>query len=229
MSIVIVSNKEWHRKYVQEIAFRTDKDVIYVSNKEDVTYDYLQKLQPEWIFFPHWSYMISADVYENFPCVVFHMTDLPFGRGGSPLQNLIARGIYETKLSALKCTAQVDAGDIYIKRPLSLWGTAEEIYLRAAELTKEMIIQIIKENPSPHRQQGKAVVFKRRKPDDGDIGKLTSLETVFDYIRMLDADTYPSAFLENNNLHFEFSRASLRDGYILADVKISLKNNDIYK
>ena len=224
MSIIIVSNKEWHRKYVKEIATRTNKDVIYIDNKACITHDYLNKLQPERVFFPHWSYIIPAEVYENMNCVIFHMTDLPFGRGGSPLQNLIARGIYETKLSALKCTAQLDAGDIYIKQPLSLWGTAEEIYLRAAELTKEMIIQIVKEKPQLHKQQGEPVVFRRRKPSEGDIGKLKYLSEVFDYIRMLDADTYPPAFLDKNNLHIEFTRASLKDGHILADAKIFIKH-----
>lgn len=224
MSIIIVSNKEWHRKYINEIATRTNKDVIYIDNKECITYDYLNKLQPEWVFFPHWSYIIPAEVYENMNCVIFHMTDLPFGRGGSPLQNLIARGIYETKLSALKCTAQLDAGDIYIKQPLSLWGTAEEIYLRAAELTKEMIIQIVKEKPQLYKQQGEPVVFRRRKPSEGDVGELESLAEIFDYIRMLDADTYPPAFLDKNNLHIEFTRASLKDGHILADAKIFIKH-----
>lgn len=224
MSIIIVSNKEWHRKYVKEIATRTNKDVIYIDNKECITYDYLHTLQPEWVFFPHWSYIIPAEVYVNMNCVIFHMTDLPFGRGGSPLQNLIARGIYETKLSALKCTAQLDAGDIYIKQPLSLWGTAEEIYLRAAELTKEMIIQIVKEKPQLYKQQGEPVVFQRRKPSEGDVGELDSLAEIFDYIRMLDADTYPPAFLDMNNLHIEFTRASLKDGHILADAKIFIKH-----
>lgn len=224
MSIIIVSNKEWHRKYAKEIATRTNKDVIYIDNKECITYDYLHTLQPEWVFFPHWSYIIPAEVYVNMNCVIFHMTDLPFGRGGSPLQNLIARGIYETKLSALKCTAQLDAGDIYIKQPLSLWGTAEEIYLRAAELTKEMIIQIVKEKPQLYKQQGEPVVFQRRKPSEGDVGELDSLAEIFDYIRMLDADTYPPAFLDMNNLHIEFTRASLKDGHILADAKIFIKH-----
>lgn len=224
VSIIIVSNKEWHRKYVKEIATRTNKDVIYIDNKECITYDYLHTLQPEWVFFPHWSYIIPAEVYANMNCVIFHMTDLPFGRGGSPLQNLIARGIYETKLSALKCTAQLDAGDIYIKQPLSLWGTAEEIYLRAAELTKEMIIQIVKEKPQLYKQQGEPVVFQRRKPSEGDVGEFDSLAEIFDYIRMLDADTYPPAFLDMNNLHIEFTRASLKDGHILADAKIFIKH-----
>ncbi len=37
-----------------------------------------------------------------------HMTDVPYGRGGSPLQNLIARGHTSTKLTAMRMTAEVD-------------------------------------------------------------------------------------------------------------------------
>ena len=96
--------------------------------------------------------------------------------------------------------------------------------MRAAELTKEMIIQIVKEKPQLHKQQGEPVVFQRRKPSEGDIGKWESLLKVFDYIRMLDADTYPPAFLDKNNLHIEFTRASLKEGYILADAKIFIKH-----
>ncbi len=219
--IVIVSNKDWHRRYVSEIEARTSAEVVYLSDKKKLTKEHLQKLQPEWVFFPHWSYIIPADIYENFRCVIFHMTDLPFGRGGSPLQNLIARGIYETKLSAIRCVKELDGGDIYEKVPLSLWGTAEEIYLRAAEFTKEIIIDLVLNPVEPKPQAGEVVVFQRRKPADGDISLCENLEQVFDYIRMLDAESYPAAFLETDKWRLEFSRASLRNGEILADVRIS--------
>lgn len=223
MSIAIVSNKEWHRNFVREIEMRTGEDVVYIENKAEVNQENLSRLSPRLVFFPHWSYIIPAGVYENFTCIIFHMTDVPFGRGGSPLQNLIARGMYETKLSAIKCGKELDAGDVYMKCPLSLWGTAEEIYLRAAELTKEMMIELIREDITPVPQTGDPVVFRRRKPDEGDISELDSLKSVFDYIRMLDAETYPAAFLNVGRLHLEFSRASLREDHILADAKISMR------
>ena len=47
------------------------------------------------------------------------MTDLPFGRGGSPLQNLIVRGYKSTKLTAIKVQSGIDTGDIYLKKPFS--------------------------------------------------------------------------------------------------------------
>ena len=52
---------------------------------------------------------------------------------------------------------------------------------------------------------------------------LDSLVSVYDYIRMLDADGYPHAFVEVGNLRFEFDRAALKDGFIEADVKISIR------
>ena len=56
------------------------------------------------------------------------MTDLPYGRGGSPLQNLIIRGHKKTKISALRMVNELDAGPIYFKRSLSLNGNAQKIY-----------------------------------------------------------------------------------------------------
>ena len=221
--IIIISSKSWHKKYVDEVSARTGCNVVYIDQKEKVSYDYLKQYNPRYIFFPHWSYIIPAEVYDNFECVIFHMTDLPFGRGGSPLQNLVERGIYETKVSAIRCCKELDGGDVYMKKPLSLWGTAEEIYLRAAELTKEMMIEIATATTEPEPQNGQAVVFKRRKPEQSDISRLESLEKVFDYIRMLDAEGYPHAFIDAKRFHFEFERASLKDGYIKADVKISLR------
>lgn len=225
MQIVIVSNKEWHRNYIDEIKARTNAEITYLDNRDDVTYEKLLSLNPQWVFFPHWSYIIPSEVYENFRCVIFHMTDLPFGRGGSPLQNLIARGIYETKLSAIRCAGEVDAGDVYKKVPLSLWGTAEEIYLRAAELTKELMIELIMHALEPVAQTGDVVTFKRRKPEDGNVELCNTLLQIFDYIRMLDADGYPAAFLETENIRLEFSRASMKANSIVADVKITMRED----
>ncbi|UZP66801.1 hypothetical protein N1030_14465 [Desulfovibrio mangrovi] len=154
------------------------------------------------------------------------MTDLPFGRGGSPLQNLIQRGFTETKLSALRCTEEVDAGPVYMKRPLSLHGSAEEIFLRAASIMEEMIVEIIDTSPQPVPQSGEPTFFERRKPEQSNISKLPSLEALFDHIRMLDAEGYPAAFLETDRFRMEFRKASLRHGKIEADVTITVKEND---
>jgi methionyl-tRNA formyltransferase len=223
LRIVIASSHNRHNDFKPFLEENFNATVLLVRGKEELNFSTLSKFNPNYIFCPHWSWKIPAEVFENFECVIFHMTDLPYGRGGSPLQNLIARGIYETQLTALRCVDEMDAGPIYLKTPLSLFGSAEEILLRASQLTLEMISRILKERPEPRPQSGEPTIFYRRSPQDGDISSLNTLERVFDFIRMLDGDGYPLAFFENEYFKFEFSRASLKEDCILADVKISRK------
>lgn len=223
MTYLIASSRNWRPHMAANVARVTGQTCTAISTREELSAEYLSELRPTAIFFPHWSHLVPAEVYDNFECVIFHMTDLPYGRGGSPLQNLLARSIYETQISALRCVRELDAGPVYMKKPLSLHGTAHEIYVRANEIIEAMIIAIIREHPEPVEQSGEVVTFKRRTPQDGDLLELRSLQQVYDYIRMLDADGYPKAFIETEYLRLEFSRASLRSGQIVADVVMKAK------
>lgn len=223
MRYVVATSRIWYQYLPERLHDFTGEEFELITNKEDLTVDRLKKMNPKYIFFPHWSYIIPAVVYENFNCVIFHMTDVPFGRGGSPLQNLISRGIYETKITALRCVAELDAGPVYMKQPFSLYGTAEEIFMRAAKQIEKMIVSIITKEPVPIPQTSAVDCFPRRKPEDGNIAPLTELEQVFDYIRMLDAEGYPKAFLETEHFRLEFERSTFRQGKVISDVIITKK------
>lgn len=197
-----------------------DCRVIRIQHPDQLTLEHLEEMSPEWIFFPHWSWIIPELVFKKYRCVIFHMTDLPYGRGGSPLQNLIVRGHSETVLTALSCGKEIDAGAIYLKKTMSLKGTAEEILERASKMMPEMIAQIVTKNIQPVNQEGEVTLFKRRKPEDSNIGNLETLDQIYDYIRMLDAEGYPNAFLEFGNFKIEFSKANFSENNIEARVKI---------
>lgn len=222
---VLVSGRPWNRDMVEALRSRTGSDFVLISDPKDLTVAKLSSINPIFIFFPHWSHRIDSSIYEQFECVIFHMTDLPFGRGGSPLQNLIARGIYETKISALRCVEKMDAGPIYLKKPFSLYGSAEEIFLRASSVIEDMIVEMLEELPEPRPQEGVTTVFKRRSPEEGNMATAESLEQAFDLIRMLDAEGYPNAFLNVGPFKIEFSRATRKSDQVLADVRISIADN----
>lgn len=209
MKIVIANINDAYQNLENFLATKFASHIHFIKTKEELNDFVLQKIQPHYIFFPHWSFIIPSDIYKKYNCVVFHMTDLPYGRGGSPLQNLIVRQHSSTKLSALKVAEGLDTGDIYLKKDLDLSGTAADIFERAGELMKEMIVEIVEKNIQPTPQEGEAVVFKRRKPEDGNIENLQSAQEIYDFIRMLDADHYPKAFLETKYFRFEFTKASL--------------------
>jgi methionyl-tRNA formyltransferase len=226
LKFIIATSKNWRPGLPQNVSRRTGSQVSLISESSDLTRDHLDKIGATRIFFPHWSTIIPSEIYERYECIIFHMTDLPFGRGGSPLQNLIARGIAETKISAFRCVKELDAGPVYLKAPLSLDGTAQEIYVRASKVVEEMIVAIIQNQPEPQEQSGEVVVFQRRKKEDGNIAGLTSLEKAYDYIRMLDAEGYPRAFIETDNFRFEFSNSSIKNDKLLADVIVKPRSNE---
>jgi methionyl-tRNA formyltransferase len=218
---LILGCKPWNRRLFEEKLQHLPGRWSYAGSPGEFSEEFVRRLSPRYIFFLHWSWKVPQQIVEKYECVCFHMTDVPYGRGGSPLQNLIVRGLRETKVTALRMSEKFDAGPVYMKEALSLEGSAEEIYLRAGRLSATMIERIVRLEPKPTPQKGRAVTFKRRKPEESEIGNTDSLERLFDFIRMLDAEGYPPAFMNYQGFRFEFSRAALYDGRIVADVKIT--------
>jgi len=223
MKYLLLSEKTWHNELYLSLKLRDSEKWSIINNEKDFNLRALKQLEPDKIFIPHWSYLIPREIYENYECILFHMTDLPYGRGGSPLQNLIVRGHDSTKISALRVEAGIDSGKIYLKRSLSLLGTAREIFIRSSKVINTMICDIIDKTPEPTDQKGTVVQFKRRAPKDGNLEFIDDLKKVYDYIRMLDCETYPASFLETENFIFEFTNASFKEVEITANVRITKK------
>lgn len=220
---IVVTIRPWNIKVFKERIQTFSGKWLLIDKHEDLNFANLQKLQPRYIFFPHWSEKVPLDILENFECVCFHETDVPYGRGGSPVQNLITAGHRSTKITALRMIEKFDAGPVYMKCDLSLEGLAEEIYIRSAEIVADMIYEIVRDKPSAVQQSGAPTVFKRRVPEESRIpSEITTLKLLFDHIRMLDAAGYPQAFIDYGPYRLVFSRPALRTNNIIADVSISL-------
>lgn len=216
----VAATKPWNREIFDRKISTFPGSWSFFGQPEELTLPALERLSPRFVFFLHWSWKVPAEIFEAWECVVFHMTEVPYGRGGSPLQNLLERGHEDTRLSALRMEEEVDAGPVYLQRRLSLAGTAEQIYIRAAHLAAEMVREIVEEEPRPRPQTGSPLVFSRRKPHESRIPTLPDLERLYDFVRMLDAEGYPPAFLDHAGFRFELSRAALYHGRLEADVTI---------
>lgn len=221
---VIASERPWNARLADRLSGQTGLPFMTIRNKQDLTAENLRRLEVRTVFLPHWSHIVPREVYDAFECVIFHMTDVPFGRGGSPLQNMIVRGASETVISALRCEAGLDSGPVYLKRPLSLHGSAEEVFLRADLIIEEMVLSIVRNPPVPVAQAGEVVTFPRRRPEESDLSGCVNLDKVYDYIRMLDADGFPQAFVDVGPFRLEFSRAARKVDAVVADVRIFVRD-----
>lgn len=215
-SYIIASAQEWHRQRAIDWAQARSGTFDYVSTPDELAARLASQTAPDYIFFLHWSEIVPKNILQDYRCVCFHMTDVPYGRGGSPLQNLILRGHTDTKLTALQMNEQLDAGPVYLKRDLSLEGSAYEIYQRAGDVSLQMAGDIIDNDIKPVPQEGEATTFRRRRPEESDLTQCPEDVTPYDFIRMLDAPGYPKAFLKGNGWRVEFSEAGWEAGDLTA-------------
>ncbi|MFA5260470.1 MAG: methionyl-tRNA formyltransferase, partial [Candidatus Omnitrophota bacterium] len=126
--------------------------------------------------------------------------------------------------SAIRVTEEFDSGPVYLKRTLSLRGSAEEIYRRAAVVIfGGMMPALVRGTITPRPQKGEAVVFRRRTPEESGLVSTASVPEAYDMIRMLDAEGYPRAFLETKTLRFEFFAAQMKGRRLTARVEIRPK------
>ena len=210
MVYLFCAYRNWSLKLYEKLLDMDDNFVLIKSPKK-LTNSFVKKLNPEFIFFPDWSWIIPKKITDNYKCVCLHESNLPKFRGGSPLQNQIIRGITKTKTTAFFMSNGIDEGDIILQKNLSLKGKIGDIFLRMIENDFKIITKIISGKYTVKKQKGIPTLFKRRKPKESELQNLNfSKKYLYDFIRMLE-DPYPNAFIKLGKRKIIFKSANLKD------------------
>lgn len=218
MKIVICNSQEWFN-LKDDIA--SNHTVLRINKRRELTLSKLAAFKPDLVFFPHWSWLVKKEIYSKFRCIVFHTAPLPYGRGGSPIQNLIKRGHTSSPVCAIAMCGEVDSGPIYDSLRISLSGSLHEILKRLDEAVNQLIEQLIKCLPEPVEQVGNVEIFERLAQADNELCFDSDYEEFYTKIRMLDAPSYPSAHLKLENVLIEFSEIQKDKGKLVCQVQIS--------
>ena len=218
--ILFVSSKKWFflNKDVKKLIKK--KNIYKITDKKKLNLKNISKINPTKIFFPHWSYRVPDKILKKFECICFHTAPLPYGRGGSPIQNLIIRKFKKAPVCAIKMTNKIDSGPIYSKKNISLNGSLNKIFERISNAILFMITKIIKNKIIPKHQSGKPLYFKRINEKKSIINQFEKLDSVYDKIRMLDSDEYPNAYYKFGNTIIKLQGAKTKKNYILCNAKI---------
>ncbi len=214
--IVVAASKSWPLRGASQ---PLQAQVVYIRRKEDLTEELLARLSPNFIFFPHWEWLIPSNIIQDYVCVGFHAAPLPFGRGGSPIQNMLIRGYQNSALSSYRMNDAFDSGPIYFQTDFSLDGSLEEILSRMRELVWIDIGKIISQNLEPRPQTGDVVSFKRLRRADNEINWSLDIQKIYDAIRMVDDPDYGKAYTRLGRYRLEFSDASRSAGELTCLVK----------
>ena len=216
MRLIICNSKNW---FTLDKEIYKDNTIKIITNRNELTKEFLDNFNPDYVFFTHWNWIVPKEIHENFLCIVFHTAPLPYGRGGSPIQNLILKGLDSAPVCALKMTDDLDAGPIYSKIEISLQGSLKEIFCRVNLAANKLIAEIINKNIVPVDQHGEPTLFNRLK--DNELPMDIELKEIYDRVRMLDHDDYPKSYIIYGKSKFEFFNAEYENDCINLKCKIS--------
>ena len=217
--VFVSKNNEWSDSLYRQLSTRSEGvKWIRISNINEISF--VNDFDPDWIFFFHWSHIVSKDTWSAHKCVVLHTSNLPDGRGGSPIQNQIMDGIIKTRVNAIEMTGQVDSGKIYCSTGISLQGSLRDIWMTIASQSFDLIQKCIKENLTPKEQEKIDITrrYRRRRTSSLDLDCET--DVLYNQIRMLDGEGYPKSNIKIGNFVIEFSRAGYdANGDLICDAR----------
>lgn len=156
------------------------------------------------------SQIVSAEVRERYAhCLVIHASDLPGGRGWSPLVWQIVEGKDRIAVTLLEAADSVDSGPVWAKRWLNFDGTelVDEINAALFAVELELMDYAVANvgQVQPQLQDATAASwYPRRRPEDSRIDPQRSLAEQFDLLRVADPQRYP-AFFDFRGQRYEIS------------------------
>lgn len=130
--------------------------------------------------------------------LIVHESDLPRGRGFSPLTWQVIEGQNEIPICLFEATEDADAGLVIYRERLRFAGheIIDELRKAQGEKTLDICLRFLAE-PSPPEgepQRGAATYYARRQPADSRLDPERSIAEQFDLLRTVDNVKYPAFF-----------------------------------
>ena len=130
--------------------------------------------------------------------LVVHASDLPRGRGWSPLSWQILEGRDQITVTLFEAADAVDAGPIYRQKQLQFAGheLIDELRQLLEAACEELVLEFARAYPdvTPRVQEGEPTFYARRRPADSRLDPDRSLREQFAQLRIADNDRYPAFF-----------------------------------
>ena len=131
--------------------------------------------------------------------LVIHASELPQGRGWSPLVWQVLEGRHDIAVPVLEANDPVDSGAIWAQRWIKLEGHElfdeinEALFDSELGLMDFAVAEAPRITPQVQNESG-ATWYRRRKPEDSRLDPEKSLASQFDLLRVADPLRYPSFF-----------------------------------
>lgn len=195
VTILVDDRTSWFVPYaakLREQLAREGMDVVLIHDKKEAPGGDIS-------FLLSCVRIVGADFLEKYQHnIVVHASDLPAGKGFTPLKWQIREGKDEIVFTMFEAVEAVDAGPWYQKEKLAFAGTEllGELQEKAAEKIIDMCVIYAKNSPDfpPREQSGEESFYRRpgRQDDELDIDK--TLREQINHLRTADNERFPAWF-----------------------------------
>ena len=125
-----------------------------------------------------------------------HESDLPSGKGFSPLTWQIIEGQNNIPINLFYATKEGDAGPIVYRDKMMFEGheLIDEIREVQGHMTIDLCMRFFSERTPPlgKHQEGESSYYRRRTPADSELDPQKTLAELFDQLRIVDKTRYPA-------------------------------------
>lgn len=198
IQILIDNRNSWIIPYAKKLVIyikekiTSDIKIIY-SHEEVVSGDILCLLSCEKIF---------NKLHLNKYNLVVHESDLPKGKGWSPMTWQILEGLKKITVTLFEASKLIDSGVIYEKIIIQTKGNelVDELRELQAAATSKLILNFIEKYPNicGIKQNGEESFYKKRTKENSELNISKSIKEQFNLLRVCDNNKYPAFFYIDN-------------------------------
>jgi len=200
ISILTDNRESWFVPYGTQLLnelLKLGHDVSYLHDKQQIK-------EGDICFLLSCTRLVDKEFLDrNQHNIVVHASDLPSGKGFSPLQWQILEGKSEIVLTLFEVVEKVDAGPFYIKNSIHFEGTEllEDLRKVMAQKIIEMCLEYVDRfgQLTPIEQEGEETFYKRRTSIDDQLDPNKTIQEQFNLFRIADNDKFPLKFELNGH------------------------------
>ena len=167
----------------------------------NLTHKAVEVTKGDFCFILSYSEVVKQDILcRNKHNLVVHESDLPKGKGWSPLSWQILEGKNTIVVTLFEATEKVDSGAIYLQEDIQFRGNelVDELRQKQADVTIGLCKKFINLYPdivsSPQKQIGEQTIYPRRTPVDSQLDPNKTIAEQFNLLRIVDNGRYPAHF-----------------------------------
>jgi methionyl-tRNA formyltransferase len=197
---ILISKSSWANAYKKEIFSKVkefSKSVSFLQNHKELKGNYDIN-----IIFSYFKIIPKIYLKKSKVNLIPHESNLPKGKGMSPLTWQILEGKKKICFSLIEANSKIDNGVVYYKKIKTIPKDFLFDEIKKIQLNEnlKLIVKFIKfykrKNKAPNSkiQIGKSTFYKKRVPKNSEIIIKNSILSQFNLLRVVDNKNYPAYF-----------------------------------